>query len=125
MVAPVAIQQGTAAAGNILRLIQGKALADFSYQDPGTMVTIGRNSAIVKIGKLGFAGFIAWVLWLVLHLYKLIGFRNRLIVLINWGLDYFFVDRAIRIILPSLRQKDRFSKGSPPDEQGRDHHQGG
>lgn len=103
MVAPVAIEQGIAAAENIRRLIAGKAPQPFRYRDKGTMVTIGRNAAVAKIGKLTFTGFPAWMIWLLLHLVKLIGFRSRLIVLINWAWDYLFVDRAVRLILPSCQ----------------------
>lgn len=103
MVAPAAIQQGEAAAQNILRLIRGEQPKPYVYQDKGAMVTIGRNAAVVRTGSFAFTGFIAWLLWLLLHLYKLIGFRNRLMILINWAWDYFFSDRAIRVILPSCR----------------------
>ena len=100
MVAPVAMQQGTLAARNILHLIAGKALRTFVYQDPGSLATIGRNAAVARLGRWQFTGLIAWVLWLVVHLIQLIGFRNRLVVLINWAWDYLFYDRPIRLILP-------------------------
>jgi NADH dehydrogenase len=100
MMAPVAIQQGTAAARNILRSIAGDEPLPFRYRDPGVMVILGRNAAVARIGGRSFTGFPAWVLWLLVHIYKLIGFRNRLVVLINWAWDYFFYERAQRVILP-------------------------
>ncbi|HEY7676381.1 MAG TPA: NAD(P)/FAD-dependent oxidoreductase, partial [Candidatus Methylomirabilis sp.] len=78
MVAPVAIQQGAAAAGNILRQVRGADPLPFRYRDRGTMVTIGRNAAVACLGRRCFSGFPAWVVWLSVHIFKLIGFRNRL-----------------------------------------------
>jgi NADH dehydrogenase len=100
MMAPVAIQQGTAAARNILRCIGGGAPLPFRYRDPGVMIILGRNAAVAHVGGLSFTGFPAWALWLIVHIYKLIGSRNRLVVLINWAWDYFFYERAQRLILP-------------------------
>ncbi len=98
MMGTVAFQQGIAAAENILRQINGQTLKPFRYADPGSLATIGRNAAVARIGNMEFTGFPAWVVWLVVHLIGLIGFRNRLIVLINWAWDYFFYDRAVRLI---------------------------
>jgi NADH dehydrogenase len=98
MVAPVATQQGEHAAGNILADIQEKPVKAFKYKNLGTMATIGRNAAVAHSFGMQFRGFMAWVVWLVIHLIGLIGFRNRLIVLINWTWDYFFYDRAVRLI---------------------------
>ena len=106
MIAPVAIQQATMAACNIKRQIQGKSPESFHYRDHGVMVIIGRNTAIAQIKNRSFTGFPAWVLWLTVHIFKLIGFRNRLLVLISWALDYFFYERAQRIILPKRQTKD-------------------
>jgi NADH dehydrogenase len=100
MMAPVAIQQGTAAARNILRCIGGGEPLPFRYRDPGIMVILGRNAAVAHVGGRSFTGFPAWALWLIVHIYKLIGSRNRLVVLINWAWDYFFYERAQRLILP-------------------------
>lgn len=102
-VAPVAIQQGVAAAQNIARQMAGQAPVPFHYKDPGSMATIGRNAAVVRLGRWTFTGFPAWVLWLGVHLIRLIGFRNRLLVLINWVWDYFLYERAIRLILPAAK----------------------
>jgi len=100
MVAPVAIQQGKWAAQNILRQVHGQQPLPFRYRDRGAMVTIGRNAAVVQLGSLKFTGFPAWVLWLTVHLFNLVGFRNRLVVMLNWAWDYFFFERIARLILP-------------------------
>ena len=100
LIAPVAIQQGEWAAANILRQAQGQAPLPFRYRDPGSMVAIGRNAAVVRLGKRTFTGFLAWLMWLGVHILKLIGFRNRILVLINWAWDYFFYERAVRLIFP-------------------------
>lgn len=100
MIAPVAIQQGTRAAKNISLEIKGKAPVPFRYRDWGMMMTVGRGAAVAQLGGHTFTGFSAWVLWLGIHLVKLIGFRNRLMALINWSWDYFFYERVVRLILP-------------------------
>lgn len=98
LVAPVAIQQAECVAQNIKRAIRGEPPCEFKYRDPGQMATIGRHAAVVQLGKLRFRGYLAWMLWLVVHIMFLIGFRNRLLVMINWMWDYFFYDRAVRLI---------------------------
>jgi NADH dehydrogenase len=101
MVAQVALQGGVAAAKNIERRLAGQDPLPFRYHDRGTMATIGRNqAAAVAYGRL-FTGFPAWVLWLTIHLYYLIGYRNRLLVLINWARHYLFREHAACRILPS------------------------
>ncbi len=98
MVAQVAMQQGRHAAQNILADLEKKPLKSFRYTDLGSMATIGRNAAVAATFGMRFRGFAAWMVWLMVHLIGLIGFRNRLIVLINWTWDYFFYDRAVRLI---------------------------
>lgn len=105
MIAPVAMQQGEAAARNIVRQVKGQEPHPFRYKDMGMLAGIGRNAAVAHLGRVKFTGFLAWVLWLVVHIYRLIGFRNRLQVLTDWGLAYFSRDRAIRFILPSHREE--------------------
>jgi len=100
MMAPVAIQQADTAAQNVLRTLRGEPLRPFRYRDPGSLATIGRNAAVAYIGGLAFTGFPAWVVWLVVHLVQLIGFRNKLFVLLNWAWDYFFYERGARLITP-------------------------
>lgn len=101
MVAQVAIQSGNASAQNILRQIEGEEPQPFAYHDRGSMITIGRKAAGVAIGSRTFTGFFAWIIWLVIHLFNLIGFRNRVMVLINWAWDYLLYERAVRFIFPS------------------------
>jgi len=100
MVAPVAIQEGVAAARNIRRQIAGKDPLPFRYRNLGTMIVIGRNAAVAQVGGWSFTGFPAWLLWLCVHIYYVIGFRNRLLVMMNWAWDYFLFERAVRLILP-------------------------
>jgi NADH dehydrogenase len=98
MVAPVAIQMGQSVARNIKRLLRGQPLAPFRYRDQGTLATIGRNAAVANVYGIKATGFVAWVMWLGIHIIQLIGFRNKLFVLINWAWDYFFYERAARLI---------------------------
>jgi NADH dehydrogenase len=101
MVAQVAIQSGITTAQNILRQVDGEEPQPFHYHDRGSMITIGRKAAGVAIGSRTFTGFLAWVMWLVIHLFNLIGFRNRVMVLINWAWDYLLYERAVRFVFPS------------------------
>lgn len=101
MVAQVAIQSALAAAQNIGRRIAGQAPLPFCYRDRGSMIAIGRNTAGVAIGSRTYTGFFAWLLWLIIHLFNLIGFRNRIMVLINWAWDYLLYERAVRFVFPS------------------------
>ena len=98
MMAPPAMQAGRHAAANILRSARGRPLEPFRYRDKGIMATIGRNAGVARIAGMNLKGFIGWAAWLLVHFYFLIGFRNRLIVLIEWGWNYFRYDRPIRII---------------------------
>ena len=98
MVAPVAIQMGQSVARNIKRQLGGRPLEPFRYRDQGTLATIGRNAAVAKVYGIDASGFLAWVMWLGIHIIQLIGFRNKLFVLINWAWDYFFYERAARLI---------------------------
>jgi NADH dehydrogenase len=98
MLATVAQQEAATAVENIQRSIRGLAPVSFRYKDPGLLATIGRNAAVARIAGLSFSGFPAWVIWVSLHIYRLIGFRNRLLVLINWAWDYVFYDSQVRLI---------------------------
>lgn len=99
MVAPVAIQQGEIAARNIVHAVKKQPPEEFRYRDKGSLATIGRNAAVAHVGKIELSGWFAWAMWLAVHIVFLIGFRNRLLVLINWTWDYFFYDRPIRLIM--------------------------
>lgn len=99
-VIPVAQQQGRAAADNILAHLEGREMRPFRYSDRGMMATIGRRRAVAWIyNRIPLTGFLAWLAWLGLHLLTLLGFRNRLNVLINWIWNYLTYDRSVRIIL--------------------------
>jgi NADH dehydrogenase len=81
-----------------VRWLRDEPLEAFRYRDPGSLATIGRTAAVARLGRFHFTGLVAWVLWLVVHIVQLIGFRNRLLVLVNWAWDYFLYDRAVRLI---------------------------
>jgi NADH dehydrogenase len=98
MLSTVAIQQGKVTARNIQRIIDGKRPEPFHYKDPGLLATIGRNAAVARIWGVSFSGFTAWVIWVFLHIYRLIGFRNRILVFVNWAWDYIFYENQIRLI---------------------------
>lgn len=99
--APVAMQQGRHAARNISRDLKHQPRGKFEYLDKGTMATIGRAAAIAKIGRLHLTGFIAWFLWLFVHLMYLVGFRNRVLVLLEWAWAYITYQRSARLITGS------------------------
>jgi NADH:ubiquinone reductase (H+-translocating) len=101
-VSPAAKQMGRAAAANILRRLAGKPTQAFRYRDYGNLATIGRNAAVVDlttpVGSLRFSGYFAWLFWLFAHIYFLIGFRNRIVVLIDWASAYWSRQRYARVI---------------------------
>ena len=97
-VSPAAMQMGTATALNILSEINGGPRQDFVYRDKGTMATIGRRKAIAQAAGFKFKGFIAWLMWLFLHVFFLIGFRNKVVVLIEWFWAYLTRERSARLI---------------------------
>jgi NADH dehydrogenase len=96
--APAAIQEGKATAHNIVRDLHGEARKPFHYVNKGTLATIGRAAAVAQFGKIHISGFIAWLSWLSVHIFFLIGFRNRLLVLIQWAWSYFTFERGARLI---------------------------
>ena len=97
-VSPAAMQMGTRTAKNILADIKGGTRENFRYVDKGTMATIGRSKAIAQLAGLKFRGFIAWMMWLGLHVFFLIGFRNRIIVMLEWFWAYLTRERSARLI---------------------------
>jgi NADH dehydrogenase len=97
-VAQVAMQQGAWAAANILRAIEGNPARPFHYRDLGNMATIGRNSAVADIRGLRLTGFVAWLAWAVVHILNLIGFRNRVLVGLQWLWSYLTLQRGARLI---------------------------
>ena len=98
MLSAPAMQEGRCVARTIVNLGRGRPPERFRYVDKGIMATIGRHAAVAQLGKLRFKGWIGWVMWLLVHLYFIIGFRNRIVVLIEWAWDYFRYDRPIRLI---------------------------
>ncbi len=98
-VAQPAIQQGKHLGKNFIKMLQGDKMEPFKYFDKGTMATVGRNKAVVDIGKLHFGGAIAWFLWMFVHLWFLVGFRNRVVTFFNWTYSYINYDRAARLII--------------------------
>ena len=101
-VAQVAIQMGRHAAANIERAIEHQPYAAFSYRDLGNMATIGRASAVADFGWLQLKGLAAWISWAFVHILNLIGFRNRLVVFVQWGWAYFSYQRSVRLITGEL-----------------------
>ncbi len=103
-VAPVAMQGGALVAANILRTLQGQAPRVFRYRDRGSMATIGRHAAVAQLpGGVRLRGLAGWWSWLLLHLVMLVGFRNRVNVMVNWAWSYLTYDRASRLILDEVR----------------------
>jgi NADH:quinone reductase (non-electrogenic) len=97
-VAQVAMQQGAQAGRNVRRAIEGKPLEPFRYKDYGIMATIGRGSAVGDVFGLRISGFFAWIFWIFLHIFWLIGFRNRIVVMTEWAWAYFTLQRRVRLI---------------------------
>jgi len=106
MVAPVAMQQGEYTGEAIVARNLGKSLPPFRYRDKGTMATIGRSAAVAIVSGENYSGYAAWVVWLGLHLYYLIGFRNRILVLLNWAYYYFFYERQVRLITREEKEEE-------------------
>jgi NADH:quinone reductase (non-electrogenic) len=96
MLSPAAMQAGRYVAREI---VEGRARRAFRYRDKGTLATIGRTSAVGQVGPFGFSGLLGWLVWLVVHLYYLIGFENRVLVLIRWAWYYVRLDRPVRMII--------------------------
>ncbi|WP_316768230.1 NAD(P)/FAD-dependent oxidoreductase [Pedobacter frigiditerrae] len=114
-VAPAAIQQGTLLAKNLINIIHGKPTENFKYFDKGSMATVGRNRAVVDIGKIRFQGVFAWFTWMFVHLMTLVGFRNKLIVFVNWVWSYFSYDRGTRLIIRPFLKADKWKAINSPE----------
>ena len=104
-VAQVALQMGA----HLAKFLNGKTQSPFQYKDKGTMATIGRNKAVVDLKRISFKGFFAWIIWLVVHLFALIGVKNKVFVLFNWIWNYLTYDQSLRLILKA----DAKSKQKP------------
>ena len=97
-VAPVAMKEGEYVAKLILKRAEGKTIAPFAYQDFGSMAVIGQNKAVANLNFGRFSGFIAWIIWVFAHIYYLIEFDNKLIVMIQWAWNYITLGRGARLI---------------------------
>ncbi len=114
-VAPAAIQEGTHTAKNIVRMLGGQPALPFRYRDKGSLATIGRAAGVADFGRIRLSGFIAWAAWLGVHIFFLIGFRNRLLVILQWAWAYVTFQRGARLITG----KDPRSVGVSPAADGR------
>nr|WP_298927838.1 NAD(P)/FAD-dependent oxidoreductase [uncultured Allomuricauda sp.] len=104
MMAQPAMQQGENLGENLVRIVENKPLKPFVYKDKGSMATVGRNKAVVDLPKFKFQGVFAWFVWMFVHLYFLIGFRNRVVVFINWVYNYIRFDREARLIIRPFKK---------------------
>lgn len=106
MMAQPAIQQGNLLAENLIRKLKNKEMKPFEYNDKGSMATIGRNKAVVDLPKWHFHGVFAWFVWMFVHLFSLIGFKNKAVVLMNWVYNYIKFDREGRLIIRPYKKKN-------------------
>lgn len=105
-VAQVAIQHAKSLAKNFKRKLKEKELEPFSYKDKGSMATVGRNRAVVDLPRFKFQGAFAWLVWMVVHLFSILGVKNRLFVFINWVWNYLTYDQSLRLILRPQKNKE-------------------
>jgi NADH dehydrogenase len=112
--APVAVQQGRFIARAIRRELKGQPRGTFRFVDKGTMATIGRNRAIMQLGRWKMGGWLAWVAWLTVHIYYLTGFRNRLLVVLQWGWSYVTYRRGARLIVEKTWQVEQATRTDEP-----------
>lgn len=117
-VAPVAMQQGKHLGKNLIRLINNQPTEKFVYNDQGSMATIGRNKAVVDMGKIKFQGFFAWLVWMFVHLISLLGFRNKVVVFINWLGSYISYNGGTRLIIRPYYRANGEPIKEPIAEQG-------
>ena len=105
MMAQPAMQQGRLLAENVIRLLDKKEMKPFVYKDKGSMATIGRNKAVVDLPKFKFSGVFAWFVWMFVHLFSLIGFKNKAVVFLNWVYNYIRFDREARLIMRLYKKR--------------------
>ena len=123
--APVAMQQGKFVGRQIKADLAGKPRQPFHYVDKGSLATIGRAAAIAQFGKVHISGFLAWLSWLFIHIFFLIGFRNRIIVMFQWAWSYLTFKRGARLItgesransMPAMEYAERARAESPETVQ--------
>ncbi|WP_339837595.1 NAD(P)/FAD-dependent oxidoreductase [uncultured Flavobacterium sp.] len=109
MMAQPAMQQGRQLSENIVRLLDKKSMKPFEYKDKGSMATIGRNKAVVDLPNYKFSGVFAWFVWMFVHLFSLIGFKNKAVVFLNWVYNYIRFDREARLIIRPYKKKQAVS----------------
>jgi NADH dehydrogenase len=109
-IAPAALQSGRHAAANIANRIDGLSTAPFRYRDKGTLATIGRSAAVAHLGRLRFSGYFAWIFWWLVHVFFLIGFRNRFLVMFSWAWSYITFQRGARLITGKTGPLPRFEE---------------
>ena len=109
MMAQPAMQQGRLLAENLIKIINKKTPKPFEYKDKGSMATIGRNKAVVDLPKFKFSGVFAWFVWMFVHLFSLIGFKNKAVVFLNWVYNYIRFDREARLIMRPFKKRNQIS----------------
>ncbi len=114
---PAAMQEGRHAARNVTRLIHGEPTLPFHYRDKGTLATIGKAAAVADIAGLHLSGLVAWLMWLFVHIFFLIGFRNRFIVIVEWAWTYVRNDRGARLITGNV--EPMLERGEKPENRKR------
>jgi NADH dehydrogenase len=117
-VAPAAIQQGLHLRKNIVNLLANNSMIPFTYKDKGAMATIGKNKAVVEVGKFKIGGFFAWAMWMFVHLMSLVGFSNRFLIFIHWTKNYFSSDRGLRLIIREFNLSEQKRKRKKELEEG-------
>jgi NADH dehydrogenase len=115
-VAPVAVQHGAFLPKAVRAFLKNQVVPSFQYRDPGSMAVVGRSHAVAQVFGGSFTGFPAWVLWALVHIAKLVGFRNRLLVLVNWAWNYLFYKRSVRLILPGRKLHEEALEDLKDDE---------
>lgn len=104
-VAQVAIQMGRFVGHTLIQVLLKKPASAFRYQDKGSLATIGRRKAVADLGKFQFGGYFAWLLWSLVHLMSISGFRNKILVAINWAVSYFSYEKSNRLIIRNFKTK--------------------
>ncbi|WP_461534399.1 NAD(P)/FAD-dependent oxidoreductase [Sinomicrobium sp.] len=117
MMAQPAIQQGKLLGSNLVKYIQGKPMKPFRYFDKGAMATVGRNKAVVDLPHWKFQGVFAWFVWIFVHLFALIGFKNKMVVFVNWLYNYIRFDREARLIIRPYKKKESQTAVKKEEEQ--------
>lgn len=107
MLAPVAQQQGAQLAKNIMNIVNGRTMKPFEYSDKGTMATVGRRRAVVDLPHYKFSGAFAWYIWIFLHIFSIIGFRNKIVAFVDWFTNYINYDRPLGLIIRPFRTREQ------------------